>query len=38
MSVDGWDEVVAINLSGLFYCCHAVLPAMRARNIERAET
>ena len=38
MSVEGWDEVVAINLSGLFYCCHAALPAMRARNIERAET
>ena len=32
MSVEGWDEVVAINLSGLFYCCHAVLPAMRAQE------
>jgi NAD(P)-dependent dehydrogenase (short-subunit alcohol dehydrogenase family) len=32
MSVEGWDEVVAINLSGLFYCCHAVLPAMRAQQ------
>jgi len=32
MSVEGWDEVVAINLSGLFYCCHAVLPAMRAQK------
>ena len=32
MSVEGWDEVVAVNLSGLFYCCHAVLPAMRAQK------
>ena len=32
VSLDGWDEVVAANLSGLFYCCHAVLPAMRAQK------
>lgn len=32
VAVEGWDEVVAINLSGLFYCCHAVLPAMRAQQ------
>jgi len=32
MSVEGWDEVVAINLNGLFYCCHAVIPGMRARK------
>ena len=32
MSVEGWDDVVAINLSGLFYCCHAVIPGMRARK------
>jgi NADP-dependent 3-hydroxy acid dehydrogenase YdfG len=32
MSVEGWDEVVAANLSGLFYCCYAVLPGMRARK------
>ena len=32
MSVEGWDDVVAINLNGLFYCCHAVLPGMRARK------
>ena len=32
MSLEGWDEVVAINLNGLFYCCHAVLPGMRARK------
>jgi NADP-dependent 3-hydroxy acid dehydrogenase YdfG len=28
----GWDEVVAINLNGLLYCCLAVLPAMRKQN------
>lgn len=32
MSVEGWDEVVAINLNGLFYCCHAVIPGMRSRK------
>ncbi|HEY5293320.1 MAG TPA: SDR family oxidoreductase [Burkholderiales bacterium] len=32
VEIEGWDEVVAINLSGLFYCCHAVLPAMRAQK------
>ena len=32
VSAEGWDEVVAINLSGLFYCCHAVLPGMRSRK------
>ncbi len=32
LPVEGWDEVVAINLNGLFYCCHAVLPAMRAQK------
>jgi len=32
MSAEGWDDVVAINLNGLFYCCLAVLPGMRARK------
>jgi NADP-dependent 3-hydroxy acid dehydrogenase YdfG len=32
MSLDGWDDVVKINLNGLFYCCYAVLPGMRARK------
>jgi NADP-dependent 3-hydroxy acid dehydrogenase YdfG len=32
MSLEGWDEVVAINLSGLFYCCFAVIPGMRTRK------
>jgi NADP-dependent 3-hydroxy acid dehydrogenase YdfG len=32
MSAEGWNEVVAINLNGLFYCCLAVIPGMRARK------
>ena len=32
VSVEGWDQIVAINLSGMFYCCHAVLPAMREKQ------
>jgi NADP-dependent 3-hydroxy acid dehydrogenase YdfG len=32
VSLQGWDEIVAINLSGTFYACHAVLPAMRAKK------
>jgi len=32
MTLEGWDDVVAINLNGLFYCCHAVIPGMRARK------
>jgi NADP-dependent 3-hydroxy acid dehydrogenase YdfG len=32
MSLEGWNEVVRINLDGLFYCCHSVLPGMRARK------
>jgi NAD(P)-dependent dehydrogenase (short-subunit alcohol dehydrogenase family) len=32
MTLEGWDEVVAANLSGLFYCCHAVIPGMRRRK------
>jgi len=32
VSNDGWDQIVAINLSGMFYCVQAVLPGMRARK------
>ena len=32
MTLEGWDDVVKINLNGLFYCCFAVLPGMRARK------
>jgi NAD(P)-dependent dehydrogenase (short-subunit alcohol dehydrogenase family) len=29
---ENWDQIVAINLSGIFYCTHAVLPGMRSRK------
>ncbi len=32
MTTEGWDKVVDINLNGLLYCMHAVLPAMRAQH------
>jgi NADP-dependent 3-hydroxy acid dehydrogenase YdfG len=32
VSIEAWDQIVAINLSGMFYCCHAVLPGMRERK------
>ena len=27
-----WDRLMAVNLKGLFYCCRAVLPAMRGQK------
>ena len=32
LELEGWDDVVAINLNGLLYCCYAVIPGMRARK------
>ena len=32
LSNESWDDVVNINLNGLFYCLHAVLPTMRAQG------
>jgi len=32
VSAEGWDQIVAINLSGMFYCVHSVLPGMRERK------
>jgi NAD(P)-dependent dehydrogenase (short-subunit alcohol dehydrogenase family) len=32
MSPEGWEEVVQINLNGLFYCNYAVIAGMRARK------
>ena len=32
VTTEGWDHVVQINLNGLMYCIHAVLPAMRAQH------
>lgn len=33
--VDAWDKVIDINLRGVFYCCHAVVPFMRASGYGR---
>ena len=32
VSNEGWDQIVAVNLSGMFYCVQAVLPGMRSRK------
>lgn len=32
LDTDGWDDVINIDLNGAFYCCHAVLPSMRANG------
>ena len=29
MATDEWDNVIAVNLSGTFYCCQAVARRMR---------
>jgi NADP-dependent 3-hydroxy acid dehydrogenase YdfG len=32
VSVESWNQIVAVNLSGMFYCCQAVLPSMREKK------
>jgi NAD(P)-dependent dehydrogenase (short-subunit alcohol dehydrogenase family) len=32
---DAWQEVIAVNLNGVFNCCRAVVPHMRSRNYGR---
>src|SRR5271167_3228898 len=32
MELEGWDELVEINLNGVVYCMRAVLPAMRQQK------
>lgn len=32
VSLEGWDQVVHIDLDGCFYCCHAALPMMRRQK------
>jgi len=32
VSSEGWDQIVGVNLSGMFYCVQAVLPGMRSRK------
>jgi 3-oxoacyl-[acyl-carrier protein] reductase len=33
--VDAWRQVIEIDLTGVFLCCRAVVPGMRARNYGR---
>jgi NAD(P)-dependent dehydrogenase (short-subunit alcohol dehydrogenase family) len=33
--VAAWDRVIDINLKGVFYCCHAVVPFMRTNGYGR---
>ncbi len=33
--LDDWDRQLAINLSGVFYCCRSVIPAMRRAGYGR---
>lgn len=32
LDISGWDQIVEVNLSGVLYAIHAVLPAMRNRK------
>ena len=32
---DAWDQVIAVDLTGVFHCCRTVLPAMRAAGYGR---
>ncbi|WP_315811853.1 SDR family oxidoreductase [Bradyrhizobium sp. SZCCHNR2028] len=32
LTIDGWNQLVEINLNGVLYCMKAVLPAMRAQQ------
>ena len=33
--VEAWDRVLAIDLTGVFYCCRAAVPSMRAQGYGR---
>ena len=32
MPVEEWDQVIATNLSGVFYCCHEAIPHLKRRG------
>ena len=32
---DAWQQVMQVNLNGVFYCCRALVPQMRAQNYGR---
>ena len=36
--LDAWDRVIAVDLTGTFYCCKAVVPHMKARGYGRIVT
>jgi 2-dehydro-3-deoxy-L-rhamnonate dehydrogenase (NAD+) len=33
--VDAWQQVMQVNLNGVFYCCREITPLMRAQNYGR---
>ena len=35
---DAWDRVLAVNLTGVFYCCRTAVPHMRAQGYGRIVT
>ena len=37
-SVDEWQQVIAVNLHGVFHCCRAILPQMMAQGYGRVVT
>jgi 3-oxoacyl-[acyl-carrier protein] reductase len=32
---EDWQQIIAVNMTGVFFCCRAVLPHMRARRYGR---
>jgi 2-dehydro-3-deoxy-L-rhamnonate dehydrogenase (NAD+) len=36
--IDDWEKILKINLTGIFYCCRAILPHMLERNYGRIVT
>ena len=32
MTIDEWQRIMDTNVSGVFYCCHAALPHLKARG------
>jgi 3-oxoacyl-[acyl-carrier protein] reductase len=38
MSTEEWDDVIAVNLTGVFHCTHAVAPIMKEQNYGRIVT
>src|SRR5438477_7007789 len=35
---DAWDRVLAVNLTGVFYCCRTVVPHLKANGYGRVVT